>query len=96
MKLLRYLLCMALALPASWTLADEVQLGNVDSFYPRAVRLQANGVNNGRLLARLDVANAGNINESLDDGISWNKVGTVPARDAPCCTELYEVPRNVG
>lgn len=96
MKLLRYLLCMVFALPASFTFADEVQLGNVDSFYPRAIRLQANGINNGRLLASIDVANAGNIYESLDDGITWNKVGTVTEREAPCCTELYEVPRNLG
>jgi len=96
MKWFRYVLCIACALPTTHAIADETQLGNIDSFYPRAVRLQASGTNNGRLIASIDVANAGNIYESLDDGASWTKVGTVTEPEAPCCTELYEVPRTLG
>ena len=77
----------------------EVVLGTQDTFYPRLIRLAANGTANGRLLASFDIAGTkGLINESVDGGLSWAEVGNVNtgADPAHCCSTLYEVPQTLG
>lgn len=96
MKSIKYLACIVGLAATVFAAAAEVQLNNVDSFYPRAIRLQASGAANGHLLASVDVAGAGNIYESTNDGTSWQQVGTATEPQAPCCSALYEVPRNFG
>ncbi len=96
MKSVKYLLCLLGITATAFTAAAEIQLNNVDSFYPRAIRLQASGAANGRLIASVDVAGAGNIYESTNDGVSWQQVGTASEPQSPCCSALYEVPRNLG
>ncbi len=78
--------------------AQEVLLEDTDSFYPRLIRLAANGAANGRLIASFDVIGAGHIYQSTDDGISWSQIATITENGFAntCCSELYEVPVNMG
>lgn len=79
-------------------LANEVMLEDVDSFYPRLIRLEASGAANGRLIASFDVIGAGHIYQSTDDGESWSQIATIDENQLAntCCSELYEVPQNLG
>lgn len=88
-------LCLGLLSPAT----AEVVLGSQDTFYPRLIRLAANGTANGRLIASFDIAGTkGLINESVDGGLTWAEVGNVNtgADPAHCCSTLYEVPQTLG
>ncbi len=78
--------------------SQEVLLEDVDSFYPRLIRLKANGSANGRLIASFDVIGAGRIYQSTDDGLSWSQITTITETGFAntCCSELYEVPQNLG
>ena len=58
--LLLFILCTASA--------QETLLEDVTSFYPRLVRLAANGSANGRLIASFDVIGVGHIYQSTNDG----------------------------
>src|SRR5690606_21760953 len=55
---------------APGALANETLLEDVDSFYPRLVRLQSSGAADGRLIASFDVIGAGHIYQSTDDGVN--------------------------
>ena len=74
--------------------AQEILLEDVDSFYPRLIRLQANGAANGRLIASFDVIGSGHIYQSNNDGDSWSQIATINETQYAntCCSELYEVP----
>lgn len=78
--------------------AQEVMLEDTDSFYPRLIRLAANGQANGRLIASFDVIGAGHIYQSIDDGESWSQIAAIQENDFghTCCSELYEVPQDLG
>ena len=78
--------------------ANETLLEDVDSFYPRLIRLQASGAANGRLIASFDVIGAGRIYQSTDDGVSWTNIATIDETQFAhtCCSELYEVPQQLG
>lgn len=82
----------------NWGYGQEVLLENVDSFYPRMIRLEANGSSNGRLIASFDIIGAGRIYESTDDGVSWSQIATITENGYAntCCSELYEVPQNLA
>ncbi|MBD3003042.1 sialidase family protein [Streptomyces sp. 5-10] len=73
--------------------------------YPRAIRLEHSGKDNGRVLASTVVPGGGNgigaVQESTDGGASFSQVGTIadPASAdgrGLCCATLYELPRQVG
>ncbi|WP_262703751.1 MULTISPECIES: sialidase family protein [Streptomyces] len=74
--------------------------------YPRAIRLEHSGKDNGRVLASTVVPNGGNgigaIQESTDGGANFNQVGTVADPKSAdggkglCCATLYELPQQVG
>ncbi|BFM19812.1 RICIN domain-containing protein [Gilvimarinus japonicus] len=78
--------------------AQEILLEDVDSFYPRLIRLQANGAANGRLIASFDVIGSGHIYQSNNDGDSWSQIATINETQYAntCCSELYEVPQQLG
>lgn len=80
--------------------APPIQLSNQDSYYPRLVRLEANGTANGRLIATYDFAGITSpVYESTDQGATWAQVGTVAAPspdDWHCCSTLYEMPAASG
>lgn len=83
---------------APGALANETLLEDVDSFYPRLIRLQSSGAANGRLIASFDVIGAGHIYQSTDDGVNWSKIATIDETQFvhTCCSELYEVPQQLG
>ncbi|WP_341677815.1 RICIN domain-containing protein [Niveibacterium sp. SC-1] len=94
--LLRPLAAGALAALALSAAAEQTLVAS-DAFYPRAIRLQANGAANGRLIASVDTAGQGRIFESTDDGASWHVVGTADDTEPwSCCSGLFEVPRQLG
>jgi hypothetical protein len=73
--------------------------------YPRVVRLAHSGAANGRIIASLGSVISGNsvgvILESVDDGATFQQVGTVQDPDGAagrgmCCGTLFELPRPVG
>lgn len=78
--------------------ANETLLEDVDSFYPRLIRLEASGSANGRLIASFDVIGAGRIYQSTDDGLTWSHIATINETQFAhtCCSELYEVPQPLG
>ncbi|MEH0156390.1 RICIN domain-containing protein [Limibacter armeniacum] len=78
--------------------AQEILLEDVTSFYPRMIRLAASGNANGRLIASFDVIGAGHIYQSTDDGNSWSQIAVIPETQYQntCCSELYEVPQQLG
>ncbi|WP_413809852.1 sialidase family protein [Streptomyces sp. OE57] len=85
---------------------DPKPLRDGTGLYPRAIRLEHSGKDNGRVLASTVVPNGGNgigaIQESTDGGANFNQVGTVadpkPADGGKglCCATLYELPQQVG
>jgi hypothetical protein len=76
----------------------SVTLGNQASYYPRMLRLAANGAANGRLIASFDYGNTqSTIWESTNSGASWTQVGSITVPDpGHCCSGLYEMPQTVG
>jgi hypothetical protein len=76
----------------------SVTLGNQASYYPRMLRLGANGAADGRLIASFDYGNTqSTIWESTNSGASWAQVGSVTVPDpGHCCSGLYEMPQTVG
>jgi hypothetical protein len=75
------------------------------SLYPRAIRLRHNGAANGRIVASVvtftDRGGEGAILESVDDGRSFQQVGTIPASlqagtPGLCCASIFELPQQVG
>ncbi|SDK20784.1 BNR repeat-like domain-containing protein [Catalinimonas alkaloidigena] len=78
--------------------AQETPLRSDDSFYPRLIRLHANGAANGRLIASFDGIGVGHFFESRDDGLTWQPLASVPEAQYrhTCCSELYEVPYTLG
>lgn len=88
--LLLFILCTASA--------QETLLEDVTSFYPRLVRLAANGSANGRLIASFDVIGVGHIYQSTNDGLSWSQIATISESQYAntCCSELYELPQTLG
>ncbi|MDN4502807.1 RICIN domain-containing protein [Alteromonadaceae bacterium BrNp21-10] len=80
------------------TQAQEVQLEDSTSFYPRMIRLAHNGAANDTLIASFDVIGAGHFYKSTDDGNSWTQISSMTEGSFPntCCSELYEVPQNLG
>lgn len=96
---IRYILLTAiLAIVAAPAALAETLLEDVDSFYPRLIRLEASGSANGRLIASFDVIGAGHIYHSTDDGVNWSKIATINETEYAntCCSELYEVPQQLG
>ena len=84
-----------------WTIpcyAQETLLENIDSFYPRMIRLNASGSANGRIIASFDVIGAGHIYQSTNDGVSWSKIAVIPEIQFQntCCSGLFEVPQQLG
>ncbi|MER8155680.1 sialidase family protein [Streptomyces sp. NPDC094472] len=75
------------------------------ALYPRAIRLQHSGKDNGRVLASTVVHDGGNgigaVQESTDGGSSFSQVGTVADPKSAsgrglCCATLYELPQQIG
>ncbi|MEV6130315.1 sialidase family protein [Streptomyces violaceusniger] len=74
--------------------------------YPRAIRLEHSGKDNGRVLASTVVPDGGHgigdVQESTDGGASFNQVGTIADPKSAdggkglCCATLYELPQQVG
>ncbi|GAA1132750.1 exo-alpha-sialidase [Streptomyces javensis] len=72
--------------------------------YPRAIRLEHSGKNNGRVLASTVVPSEGNVGavqESTDGGAHFSQVGTIADPKAAgdkgmCCGTLFELPQQVG
>lgn len=78
--------------------------------YPRVIRLQHSGADNGRILASVVTFvgdgsgppdGVGAIYESTDGGSSFDQVGAVTDPEAAdgqglCCATLYELPRQIG
>ncbi|NEW73476.1 sialidase family protein [Streptomyces rhizosphaericus] len=84
---------------------DPKPLRDGAGLYPRAIRLEHSGKDNGRVLASTVVPGGGNgigaIQESTDGGANFNQVGTIadPASadgKGLCCSVLYELPQRVG
>jgi hypothetical protein len=75
-----------------------VTLGNQASYYPRMIRLAANGAANNRLIASFDYGNTkSTIWESTNNGTSWNQIATINLPEpGHCCSGLYEVPQALG
>jgi hypothetical protein len=75
-----------------------VTLGNQSSFYPRMIRLAANGVANNRLIASFDYGNTqSTVWESNNNGASWSQIATINLPEpGHCCSGLYEVPQALG
>lgn len=74
-------------------LADKV------AYYPRLIRLQHSGTPyNGHLITSFDNGNKGTFYESTDNGATWRFLSTITENTAPrnCCSDLYEVPKQVG
>ncbi|MGW8376963.1 sialidase family protein [Streptomyces sp. ODS28] len=79
--------------------------GGGSGLYPRAIRLQHSGKDNGRVLASTVTFDGDNglgaIHESTDGGRSFQQVGKIadPAASkgkGQCCGTLYELPRQIG
>lgn len=90
---MKQILTLYLLLSSLLSFGQEVQLEDVDSFYPRMIRLS-----NGELLASFDVIGAGRIYKSTNDGVSWFQVATINETQYQntCCSELYQVPQQLG
>lgn len=85
--------------------AEREVLYDKESTYPRIVRLQHNGLANGRLLTSLQTWSGKDgiavISESTDGGRSFHQLSTIRDPDAAngrgiCCGAFYELPRAVG
>ncbi len=98
----RFISLLLLAIGSAWwsaaALAAPTILGSQDTFYPRMVRLAANGTANGRLIASFDYSGSSSpIHESTNDGASWTQVGTLTIPETwHCCSGLFEMPQAVG
>jgi hypothetical protein len=75
------------------------------SLYPRAIRLRHSGTANGRVIASVvtftERGGEGAILESVDDGRTFQQVGSIPAAHQAgtqglCCASIYELPTRVG
>ena len=86
------------------TEATGTLLTGAVSLYPRAVRLRHAGAA-GRILASVvtftDRGGEGAILESVDDGRTFQQVGSIPASlqagtPGLCCASLFELPTRVG
>lgn len=75
------------------------------SLYPRAIRLRHSGAANGRIIASVVTFTArggeGAILESVDDGRTFQQVGSIPAAQQAgtqglCCASIVELPTQVG
>ncbi|MGW7753587.1 exo-alpha-sialidase [Streptomyces violaceusniger] len=74
--------------------------------YPRAIRLEHSGKDNGRVLASTVVLDGGHgigdVQESTDGGVGFNQVGKIADPESAdggkglCCATLYELPQQVG
>lgn len=95
MKKIISLLCIVLFTQAH---AAENLFEDETSFYPRMIRLAHNGAANNTLIASFDVIGAGYIYKSTNDGESWSKISTITENGFAnsCCSELYEMPVNMG
>ncbi|MGW7691726.1 sialidase family protein [Streptomyces asiaticus] len=85
--------------------AAPTPLRDGGALYPRAIRLEHSGKDNGRVLASTVVHDGGNgigaVQESTDGGASFGQVGTIADPKSAdgrglCCATLYELPRQVG
>ncbi|WP_255952599.1 exo-alpha-sialidase [Streptomyces odontomachi] len=85
--------------------ASGTLLRDGTGLYPRAVRLEHSGADNGRILASVVTFDGNNglgaVYESTDDGGSFRQVGTVGDPQAAggrglCCSTLFELPQQVG
>jgi hypothetical protein len=95
----------AVTLPGTASAASGTKLMNDVSFYPRSIRLQHSGANNGRIIANVasDTARGadGVIFESTNNGASFQPVGRVEdpwgaAGRGGCCESLFELPQQIG
>jgi hypothetical protein len=85
---------------------DDPLLRNDTGLYPRAIRLEHSGVNNGRILASVvtfpgGAQGVGAIHESTDNGATFRQIGAVVDPEAGngkglCCATLFELPRQIG
>lgn len=71
-------------------------------FYPRVVRLEHAGAQDGTILATYQLGATGRIIRSVDDGASFTGIaqidvsGEIEAGGGPCCVELWEMPTQLG
>src|SRR5690606_9123028 len=86
-------------------LATGTLLTGKVSLYPRAIRLRHSGAANGRIIASVvtftERGGEGAILESVDDGRTFQQVGSIPAAQQAgtqglCCASIYELPTQVG
>ncbi|WP_326807328.1 MULTISPECIES: exo-alpha-sialidase [unclassified Streptomyces] len=75
------------------------------AMYPRAIRLEHNGRDNGRVLVSTVTHPGGDalgdFQESTDDGARFHRAGTLADPKAAkgrglCCATLYELPQRIG
>ena len=75
-------------------------LSNARGYYPRVIRLNHNGLANGKIIVSFDNGNTGTFYESSNNGSTWTAepIGTITDNTPPrnCCSGFWEVPQQLG